>query len=62
MNKPSENKATITNAIDKSKQPTAAPTKDELTIDQLDEVTAGMGGPIKPQPIVIVVPKPIHPF
>jgi hypothetical protein len=44
MNKPSENKVTKTNTIDKSKQTSAAPTnptKNELSEQELDKATGG---------------------
>jgi hypothetical protein len=41
MNKQSGNKATITNAIDKSKKPSAAPTKDELHEQELEKALGG---------------------
>ncbi len=44
MNKPSEDKATITNTIDKSKKPSAAPTKPvkgELSEQELDKASGG---------------------
>jgi hypothetical protein len=44
MNKPSKDKATITSTIDKSKLPSAAPTKpgtDELSEQELDKASGG---------------------
>ena len=44
MNKQSENKATITNTIDKSKRPSVDPTKpvkDELNEQELDKAAGG---------------------
>ena len=42
MKKQSENKTTITNTIDKSKKPSAAPTnKDELSEQELDKASGG---------------------
>jgi hypothetical protein len=42
MTKQSENKATITNTIDKSNKPSAAPTnKDELSEQELDKASGG---------------------
>jgi hypothetical protein len=40
---PSEDKATIKNAIDKSEQPAAVPTKDELGEQELNKVSGGAG-------------------
>jgi hypothetical protein len=41
MNKQSENKAAKTGTIDKSKKPSAAPTKDELSEQELDKASGG---------------------
>jgi hypothetical protein len=41
MNKQSENKATKIDKIDKSKKPSAAPTKDELSEQALEEASGG---------------------
>jgi|HubBroStandDraft_1064217.scaffolds.fasta_scaffold769300_1 hypothetical protein len=46
MNKQSENKVTITNTIDKSKQSSTASTKlvkDELNEQELDQASGGLG-------------------
>jgi hypothetical protein len=46
MKKQSENKATKTDTIDKSKQPSAAPTKavkDELSEQELEKASGGHG-------------------
>jgi hypothetical protein len=43
MNMPSDDKATITNKIDKSKRPSSAPTKDELSEQVLEKVSGGGG-------------------
>ena len=43
MNMPSDDKATITNKIAKSKRPSSAPTKDELSGQVLEKVSGGGG-------------------
>ena len=43
MNKQSENKVTKTDTTDKSKRPSAAPTKDELSEQELEKASAGFG-------------------
>jgi hypothetical protein len=43
MNKRSDDKATITNKVDKSKRPSSAPTKDELTEQVLEKASGGGG-------------------
>ena len=40
---PSEDKATIKTAIDKSERPSAVPTKDELGEQELNNVSGGAG-------------------
>jgi len=43
MTKQSENKMTKTDTIDKSKQPSVAPTKDELNEQELEKASGGWG-------------------
>jgi hypothetical protein len=43
MNKQSDNKVTKGDTIDKSKQPSVAPTKDELNEQELNKVAGGAG-------------------
>jgi len=43
MNKRSENKATITNTIDKSEQTSLASAKDELSEQELEKASGGGG-------------------
>jgi hypothetical protein len=43
MNKPSDDKATITNKIDKSKRASSCPTRDELSEQVLEKASGGGG-------------------
>ncbi len=43
MTEPSENKVTKTDTIDKSRQSSVAPTKEELNKKELDKASGGFG-------------------